>query len=478
MTDLQSPLRGSATVAARMDRLPITRGHRLATVAIGFGLFFDIYEIFLAGVLGSVLSKDFHLSASMLSLVLSSAFLGMFIGALTLGRLADRVGRRRSFLLSLGIYSAFSLLSAFSVGPVMLVITRFLAGVGIGAEPPISDTYLGDLLPPQHRGRFTAWAYTLSFLGVPAAGFLARWLVPTAPLGFAGWRWMFVIGALGAVIVFALRTGLPESPRWLEAVGRHDEAEAVVARFEAQARAEGNVLPEPSTDRVVAAPEAGALRNLFVPPYGRRTLMMAVFHVLQTWGYYGFGTLVPLVLVAKGFPVVQSLLFSAVTFIGYPVGSALSIPIVERVERKFLVMGSVLAMAVFGLAFGYSSTTWVILVCGFLYTAISNLFSNSFHIYQAEIFPTQLRGTATSGTYSLSRLSSAAMPFILLPLLHHAGAGALFAVVAAALVIVALDIGLLGPRTTGRALEAVNTPPAGLVRGTDPSPAAATRMGR
>jgi len=478
MTDVQTPPRGSATVAARMDRLPITRQHRLATVAIGFGLFFDIYEIFLAGVLGSVLSKDFHLSASMLPLVLASAFLGMFIGALTLGRLADRVGRRRSFLLSLGIYSAFSLLSAFSVGPVMLVITRFLAGVGIGAEPPISDTYLGDLLPPRHRGRFTAWAYTLSFLGVPAAGFLARWLVPTAPLGFAGWRWMFVIGALGAVIVFALRTGLPESPRWLEAIGRHDEAEAVVARFEAEARAEGNALAEPSTKQVVAAPEAGAVRNLFVPPYRRRTLMMAVFHVLQTWGYYGFGTLVPLVLVAKGFPVVQSLLFSAVTFIGYPVGSALSIPIVERVERKFLVMGSVLAMAVFGLAFGYSSTTWVILVCGFLYTAISNLFSNSYHIYQAEIFPTQLRGTATSGTYSLSRLSSAAMPFILLPLLHHAGAGALFAVVAAALVIVALDIGLLGPRTTGRALETVNTAPAGLAMKTDSSPAAATRMGR
>ncbi|MHB1473889.1 MAG: MFS transporter [Dermatophilaceae bacterium] len=464
MTDVQTPPRGKATIAARMNRLPITRQHRLATVAIGFGLFFDIYEIFLTGVLASVLVKDFHLSAAMLPLVLGSAFLGMFIGALALGRLADRLGRRRAFLLSLGVYSAFSLLSAFSVGPVMLVVTRFLAGIGIGAEPPVSDTYLGDLLPARNRGRYTAWAYTLAFLGVPVAGFLARWLVPAAPLGFAGWRWMFVIGALGAVIVFALRTGLPESPRWLEAVGRTDEAEAVVQKFEAQARAEGNELPDPSTEQVVTAPEAGALRNLFVPPYGRRTLMMAVFHVLQTWGYYGFGTLVPLVLVAKGFPVVQSLLFSAVTFIGYPVGSVLSIPIVERVERKFLVMGSVLAMAVFGLAFGYSSTTWVILVCGFLYTAISNLFSNSFHIYQAEIFPTQLRGTATSGTYALSRLSSAAMPFILLPLLHHAGAGALFAVVAAALVIVAVDIGLLGPRTTGRALESVNAAPAGGTR--------------
>ncbi|WP_431877007.1 MFS transporter [Amycolatopsis sacchari] len=441
-----------ATVAARMDRLPITRKHRLATVAIGLGLFFDLYEIFLAGVLGTVLQKNFHLGKSALALLLASAFLGMFVGALVMGRLADRLGRRRAFLLSLGTYSLFSLLGAFSTGPAMLVVTRFVAGVGIGAEPPISDTYLGDLLPPKHRGRYTAWAYTLAFLGVPAAGFLGRWLVPAAPLGFAGWRWMFVFGAVGALIVFAMRTALPESPRWLESVGRTREAEAVVARFERQA----GPLPEP-VPQAVTRTETGRLANLFVPPYRRRTIMMAVFHVLQTLGYYGFGTLVPIVLVAKGFPVVQSLLFTALTYLGYPAGSALSLPVVERVERKFLVLGSALAMGVCGLAFGLASNTTLIVAFGFLYTAASNFFSNAYHIYQAEIFPTALRGTATSGTYSLSRLASGVMPFVLLPLLNSAGAGPLFAVVAAAMVLVALDIAVLGPRTTGRALEVVNT---------------------
>ncbi|MGA8114064.1 MAG: MFS transporter [Actinocatenispora sp.] len=451
----------TTTIAARMNRLPITRLHRMATLAIGLGLFFDIYEIFLAGVLGSVLGEDFHLGKAQLTLLLASAFLGMFVGALTLGRLADRLGRRRAFLLSLGVYSVFSLLAAFSAGPAMLVVARFLAGLGIGAEPPISDTYLGDLLPPRKRGRYTAWAYTLSFLGVPVAGFLGHWLVPTAPLGISGWRWMFVIGALGAVIVFALRTSLPESPRWLESVGRTDEAETVVGRFENEARAAGSDLPEPAAEPVTP-PETGRIRNLFVPPYRRRTLMMTVFHLLQTWGYYGFGTLVPLVLVEKGYSVVESLLFSAVTFIGYPVGSLLSLPIVERVERKLLVVGSVLGMAVFGLAFGFATTEWVIVTCGFLYTAVSNLFSNAYHVYQAEIFPTQLRGTATSGTYSLSRLSSGLMPFVLLPLLHWSGPVTLFAVVAAALIVVALDVGVFGPRTTGRALETVNTAPSGL----------------
>ncbi|SFJ24893.1 MFS transporter, putative metabolite:H+ symporter [Amycolatopsis sacchari] len=442
----------AGTIAARMDRLPITRRHRLATVAIGLGLFFDLYEIFLAGVLGSVLEKHFHLSKSALALLLASAFLGMFAGAVLFGRIADRLGRRRAFLLSLGTYSLFSLLGAFSTGPAMLVVTRFLAGLGIGAEPPVSDTYLGDLLPPKHRGRYTAWAYTIAFLGVPAAGFLGRWLTPAAPLGFEGWRWLLVLGALGSVIVFALRTGLPESPRWLEAVGRKREAEEVVARFERDA----GELPEP-TENPVAPTESGRLRELFVPPYRRRTGMMAVFHVLQTIGYYGFGTLAPIVLVAKGFPVVQSLLFTALTYLGYPVGSALSLPVVERVERKFLVLGSAVLMAVFGVAFGLATAAWLIVVCGFLYTTASNLFSNAFHIYQAEIFPTALRGTATSGTYALSRLASGVMPFVLLPLLHSAGAGVLFTVVALAMVLVVVDVALFGPRTTGRVLEAVNS---------------------
>lgn len=451
----KSSVHTEASIASRMDRLPVTGLHRRATVVIGLGLFFDLYEIFLAGVLSTVLGSQFHLEKAVLPVLLASAFVGMFIGAITLGRLADRLGRRRAFMLSLGVYSFFSILSAFSVGPVMLVVTRFLAGLGIGAEPPVADSYLGDILPPRQRGRFTAWAYTVGFLGVPAAGFLARGLVPLEPLGVAGWRWMFVIGAVGALVVFALRSSLPESPRWLASVGRLDEADAVVRRFEADVPAEQLIAPVTAA----AVPEAaagGSVRALLVAPLRRRTVMMAVFHFLQSFGYYGFGTLVPVVLVAKGFPVTQSLLFVALTFVGYPVGSALSLPLVERFERKFLVVGSGVAMAVLGLLFGLSGTAVLIVVFGFLYTVVSNVFSNAFHVYQAEIFPTRLRATASGMTYSLSRLSSALLPFILLPVLTASGSVALFAVVSAAMLVVAIDIGVFGPRTTGRNLESVN----------------------
>ncbi len=137
-------------------------------------------------------------------------------------------------------------------------------------------------------------------------------------------------------------------------------------------------------------------------------------------------------------------------------GSALSLPLVERFERKFLVVGSGVAMAVLGLLFGLSGTAVLIVVFGFLYTVVSNVFSNAFHVYQAEIFPTRLRATASGMTYSLSRLSSALLPFILLPVLTASGSVALFAVVSAAMLVVAIDIGVFGPRTTGRNLESVN----------------------
>ena len=441
-----------ASIAARMDRLPITPLHRRATVVIGLGQFFDLYEIFLAGVLSTVLAKEFALEKGTVALLLASAFIGMFLGAITLSRVADRLGRRRAFLLSLGVYSLFSLLAAFAPGPAMLVVTRFLAGVGVGAEPPIADSYLSDVLPPRKRGRYIAWAYTLGFLGVPASGFLARGLAPHEVLGVAGWRWMFVIGALGAVVVALLRTSLPESPRWLASAGRFDEADAVVRRFEATVPE----LPEPDTRHAEPARDRGSFRELLVPPFRARTAMMSVFHLLQSFGYYGFGTLVPLVLVAKGFPVVQSLLFVALTFVGYPIGSLLSLPLVERVERKFLVVGSGLGMAVFGLLFGLSGSPTLIVAFGFVYTVISNVFSNAFHIYQAEIFPTRLRATAAGSTYALSRLSNALLPFILLPVLAAFGPVAMFAVVSAAMVVVAVDVGWFGPRSTGRDLETVN----------------------
>jgi len=406
-------------------------------------------------VLGTVLTQEFHLDRLSLPAALSSAFVGMFVGATVLGRFADRFGRRTAFMLNLGLYSAFTFAGAFSTNATMLIVTRFLAGLGIGAELPLVDAYLGELLPSRLRGRYTAWAYTLGFMGIPAAGLLGRLLVPTAPFGIDGWRWLFVAGSLGAVIVWLLRARLPESPRWLASVGRIAEADAILARMEREANVEGGpetALPEP---RHIERGRETALKPAF-GQYRSRMIMLGVLQLFQAVGYYGFGTLVPLVLASRGDSIATSLTFTTITFTGYPIGSALSLPIVERVDRKWIIVGSALLMSVLGLGMGYSTSSFAIVTFGFLYTAAANVFSNGLHIFMVEIFPTAIRATAAGACYGLSRLSSAAMPFILLPVFRQWGAGAMFMVIGAAMWIVMADVALFGPRTTGLSLEEVN----------------------
>ena len=251
---------------------------------------------------------------------------------------ADRLGRRRAFLLNLAIYSTFTLLGAFATSATMLIVTRFVAGIGIGAELPLVDAYLSELLPPQHRGRYTAVAYTVGFVGVPAVGFLARLLVPRQPFGIEGWRWIFVAGSLGGAVIWWLRRQLPESPRWLESRGRVAEAEAIVARLEGDdSPARDQRTPTLSTR---APTMVRRLDCCFPRSMLGRTMVLWVFQIFQSVGYYGFGTLVPLVLASKGFSIVNSLTYVSAVYIGYPLGSALSIPLVERLDRRWLIVSS------------------------------------------------------------------------------------------------------------------------------------------
>jgi putative MFS transporter len=395
--------------------------YRRLTLVIGLGLFFDVFDVFLAGTLGTVLVKSFGLTQAQLPAVLGSSFLGMFVGSTLVGSVADRIGRRPAFLLNLGVYSLFTLAGAFSPTASFLIVTRFLAGIGIGAQMPLSDAYLSEVLPPRVRGRMIALAYTVGFCGVPVVGLSARALVPLTPLGVEGWRWLFVAGSLGGFVIWFLQHHIVESPRWLEA------------------------QRQPRTSYLA----------LFTPATRGRVLMLYVFQIFQTVGYYGFGTMVPLVLASKGFSVLSSLTYTTIAFIGYPVGSALSLFVIERLDRRVLIVISALGMAIFGLALGFSTSRVFIAVFGILYTLISNVFSNAFHVLQGEIFPTSIRGRAAGSAYGLSRLSSAAMPFVMVPVLNHHGPGAMFAIIAAAMMIVVLVIGLFAPSTTGRTLEEI-----------------------
>lgn len=405
----------------RLDEMPVRPIHRKLVALAGAGLFFDLYELFLAGTITGVLKSQMQLSTFQLSGIVASAFAGQFLGALVIGRLSDVFGRRRMFMINIALYSGFTLLGAFSPNVGFLMATRFLAGLGIGAEMTVSDTYLSEVMPPQVRGRMIAIAYTIGFCAVPTVGFLARWLVPLQPLGIEGWRWLFVIGGAGAAVLVVARRHMPESPHWL---ARRAERRATTP-----------------------------FRAIVAPRYRARTALFGAVMILQVFGYYGFGTLAVLVLQHKGFAVVTSLSYLAVTYLGYPLGSLLAIPLMERVERKYLVMSTAAAMAFFGLMFGFATSVPLILAAGACFTLASNIFSDAIHAYLPESFPTAVRGTASGATYSLSKVSTAILPFLLLPLLDKHGAGAVFAVITIALSLMIALIARWGPVTGRRALD-------------------------
>jgi putative MFS transporter len=295
---------------------------------------------------------------------------------------------------------------------------------------------------------------------VPLAALLGGKLVARHELlGIEGWRWLLLFGGLGAAFILAVRTMLPESPRWLESRGRHAEAREVVESVAAK-MLPGKAIPELPETASTASPDEDArsvaevLRIAF-RDYRKRTVMLVIFQVLQTVAYYGFGTLAPLVLVSKGFEVTESLGYAALSFAGYPIGSLISVPLVERFERKHLIIASALGIGVFGIVFAASTNVAVIVTAGFLLTAVSNIFSNGFHIYQAEIFPTAIRSTASGICYSLSRATSTVMPFIAVPALAALGPVAVFSGSAVLIVLLCLDVGMLGPRSTGLQLEQV-----------------------
>ncbi|MFG2863779.1 MFS transporter [Streptomyces sioyaensis] len=454
------------SVAARLDRLPVTRLHKRFTGVMALGNFFEIYELFLAGVLATTLKKTFALGGFELSLVLASVFVGAFVGAVVIGRLADRVGRRTAYMVTLTLYSGATLACALAPNLWTLVAFRFVAGIGLGGELPVTDSFLGDILPPARRGHYAAWAFTGAYLAVPVVGFLGLVLVDGAPLGVAGWRWMFAIGSLGALLTFLVRRGLPESPRWLESVGRTAEADAVTGRFEKAAEAEGWTPPAvfDESEEPDIAVEPVPVRAIFRRPLARRTVIMAIVWILAPIGYYGFGSLATLVLAAKGLDLSTSLTYLTFSFIGYPLGSGLSVLIMEKAERKWILAASLVGMAVCGIVYGSAHSAAVIIASGFCFTAVANVMSNSGHIYQLEQFPTSVRTTATGWLYSLSRLSTAAAPFYLLPLLGAHGAAVAFTVVAAAMLLAALSL-VFGVRTTGLRLETISGPaPAALAR--------------
>lgn len=450
------------TVLARIDRLPPSR-HLVGLVGrIASGGWFEFYELFMPGFIalglvhaGIYVAKpgsmfDPHLFASFLA----SFFLGMFLSTAVFGSVSDRFGRRAIFVYSMVVYSVAQLAIALLTNPAAIDTARFIAGLAVGIQLINNDSYISELTPRSSRGRYMAASFIFVLTAIPAAAFLAAWLVPSAPFGIDGWRWVVGIGAVSGIAVLLIQKGLPESPRWLEAHGRYEEADKVVSAIEARIEAErGKPLPAPAGDVPDLAANTGRWTEMFSAFYLPRTVIISIFQFAQTVAVFGFTAFVPVLLVKQGFTIVHSLYYTAMIVLLAPVGALCATLFAERIERKWQLVGTALLIGASGAVFANAHSPAMVMISGALIALGNNWMIAIFHPYAAELFPTRIRARAIGFTFSWSRVSSIFIGYWVADLLAAFGPRGVFVLIGIAMASIILSIGLFGPRTNGRSLE-------------------------
>jgi putative MFS transporter len=435
-------------IAARIDRLPIAGFHRRLLLLISLPFFFDISDIFTFSYAAPALIKEWQLKVDQIALVTSIGFLGMFLGASLGGMLSDRIGRKRSLILYVLIYSIFSLANGLAPNITFLLVARLLTGLGISSATAVIMTYIAEMFPAKTRGSWQGWAMLIALTGIPITSWVALLVLPSGP---DGWRWIFVWGSLGIVFLAFVRH-LPESPRWLARKGRVTEAEQVIGHIESLVAREKGPLPA-AIPLSQAATTTLDWKALFKPPYASRTFTLWAIWMFQTLGFYGFHAWVPTLLVQHGNTMVNSLTYVTLINLGAIPGALLATAISDRIERKVTISITALVISVLGVLYGLSSEPAMIVIFGFGVAMLLQTFAVLCYAYTPEQYPTDIRSTGTGLAYGMGRLVNVGSAFVVAFIFQRYGYVWVFVYIAGTWLAVAFIASIFGARMTGRRLE-------------------------
>ena len=450
-------------LTARLDRLPMTRTLWIMAILLTFGGFFDGYAIGLIGALGPGLFKAGIFTATTVSFFgmtgfasfVAALFAGFFVATLLVSYVADHFGRRAIFAYSLLWFGIANFIMGMQTTADGINLWRFISALGVGLELVTVDAYLSELIPKKSRGAAFGFLQAMSAIAFLVSYFLSWQLIPTSIWGYDGWRWVVWIGSIGAVVIWWIRLGLPESPRWLAQQGRIEEAEQVMAHIEARVTADiGRPLPEPERPHY-QDPRKGSVWEIFSPGYLKRTIMLMLFNFFQTVGFYGFVAWTPTLLIAKGIHITQSLEYSTIINVAAVIFPLLIKLFADSIERKWHACLSCLAIALFGIWFANVDSTWALIALGACLAMSAQWLSFGLHNYQAELYPTRIRARGVGFVYSWSRLSGILTPFFIAFFLRDFGPNGVFAFVAVCMAIVIVSVATLGPRTNRLEVEAI-----------------------
>lgn len=433
----------------RLDRLPISGFHRRILWLIGGGMFLDSFDIYLAGGVLGALTRIGWSTMQLNAAFLSSTFFGMLLGAFTAGVLGDAKGRKFTYQFNLAIFGLASIAGAFAPSMIWLIVCRFFMGLGLGAEIVVGYGSIGEFIPPAVRGKWSAYLSLITNAALFCSTLLGYLIIPSI-----GWRAMFAVVGVGAMVVWVVRKKMPESPRWLESRGRYDEADAILRAAEAESAQKQPLPPIVETPRTVT--RQTTLLDLFGKSQIRRTLVSITVQIGINVVIYGFIVWVPTFLMKQGLDMASSLGYTTLMSFGGPAGALVGVLVADRIGRKNgLIVVAVLA-ALVGWFYGHSTSVGMATVLGFaLFTLTYLMVALGVATYVPELFATENRMRANGVAACAARITGILAPQLAVVMYAAGGVKDVLSIIVGALVLMAIVLAVFGIETNQRSLEQI-----------------------
>jgi len=440
----------SAELAARLDRLPFSKWHRKFFSVCFLGVMFDACDFALFGMALPPVAREFGLNPAQAGLLATVGLVGAFLGALFWGTISDYIGRRTSFAATIGIFSLFTGLVGASWNVLSLSIFRFLSNFGLGGEVPVALTLTSEYSPSRIRGRMTGTMMAAFPVGLALAALISLWLIPTY-----GWRAIFIAGVVPAVLLFFVRVAMPESVRYLLSRGRVEEAERTVAKIEQEAAKEGPLAPvAPVAATPVVEQQGVTVFELLTPERRKRTLLLWTVSFGFLWASNGIIFMLPTILIQRGFPLTQILIFLLVQALAACVGYTACGFLIDRYGRRPVLFLYYFVGAAFHLWFAEATGLWIYVAIAAVGWVNPGVYGSS-GIYVSELYPTHLRATAVGWFFGIGRIGSFLAPMVVGFMLQYGAGAYVLHTFAFSFLMAAIALWFVGIETKDRSLEQI-----------------------
>src|SRR4029078_12114978 len=423
--------------------------HVKVVALIAAGYFFGVIDLIVLGSLIPDMVQSKFATGAEAALVGSATVFGMFIGAAGQGEFSDRWGRKTVYQFNLLLFGVFTILGALAPTVFWLMFSRFIAGLGLGGEQPLAFAYAGEYSPKLIRGRILAIVH---FIGGACVWPIASLFTLTFRDAI-GWRGVWIVIGIGALIVWLFRFWLPESPRYLATHGRGKEALDVLAPMGiegAKAQLTTSAASDTRSDPFM----------LVFKMFPRRVIAGMICFSAFFGVAIGLGTWLPHIMTAKGFHITKALTYTFGMTLAVPGGTLFMMYALDKYGRKITSVCAFIGAGIMAIVFANAASDTQLLVAGFIMIFFIQVAGNSMQIFASEVFPTIARASAFGWAAGVGRLATAGINLAIPWIQGNWGLNAVFACIAAVLLIASFSVTKMGPEARQKGLDEI-APPTG-----------------